>query len=640
MEKKSAKVFTKLILPLSLAGAILLSTVTTLVVWNLSESRNRVPEGYLSISDVQALLSAVTLPAGYLEGSGEEISLQAGEEIQQAVARMEDSWVDGPPDGAAQIQSREWSSYASRLAKEPLSFKEAAFYDRLDEMCQAYLTSSARDGVYYEYDDPSDNCYATAGVSYSDLNLTSEQAGAVRMWFKYNNPQYYFLTGSYLYTKDKLFLVIGDFAASGEERAAITNELFDKLDGWIAEVNSGAATTWQKELAANNLLCREIVYHDPFTKGGEGSMGQTLYSAVILQKTVCAGYAQAFSAMMNASGIDTVVALSPTHAWNVSRMDDGNFYCIDSTWNDNENNDNAPYNDYFNVGDKASKAGDGQNGTHTYDSDFAAWTPAISETDYEPSDYDRNGGSGSALQLAAPRNLRITYDKDSKVGLQWDAVDQATGYTVEVYTDSGMHERLASTPVETTAVAVTYNDSCPTLALRVRATAVSGGVEYASEWSDLLETKTKAGQSSGNANAPLLSAPKNVRTDSNEPTSTMLSWDPVEGAEKYELTLFKDSSYKEPWTTGYTNEPALGYVSLEPNTTYYYGVRAVKTVDGRDQYSEWTYYSETTPAGTTQAPAPEKPDEPENITVEAISADKAMVNWDAAPGASGYEVIL
>lgn len=415
----------------------------------------------------------LVLPTGFMEYSSEMILESEGAVIDQMVASMKDGYPSDP--SSSSVTARDWHRYTSDTAKQNLTSSEATFYDRLDKQCQEYISSDTMDGVWYaKY-----NCYTMAAVEYSDLGLTSKQAGNVYWWFKYNNPQYYFARGSWMYTSRFFYAYMYDFAANAKERANLTNEIFDELDGWIEKVNSSGSSVWQKELAANNLLCKEIFY-DYDLVGGKGiEGGQTLYSAVKLGGTVCAGYAAAFSAMMNSMGIDTLVALSPTHAWNVALLDNGTYFAIDVTWNDNKNDDNNPYNSYFNVGENGLFRSADARKAHTYRTDTGPWTPAIPEKDYDPSDKDIGY---DAVQLAAPTGLDVYKVEADYICYSWDPVEGVDTYECALFTDESCEQIQGIGPITGEAVAWESLDPSTTYYFGTRATKTDGDKTYYSNW--------------------------------------------------------------------------------------------------------------------------------------------------------------
>ena len=60
---------------------------------------------------------------------------------------------------------------------------------------------------------------------------------------------------------------------------------------------------------------------------------QSMYSAIVTNETVCAGYATAFHYYMNALNIDATRISSCDHLWNMVRLD-GEYYYMDVTWID------------------------------------------------------------------------------------------------------------------------------------------------------------------------------------------------------------------------------------------------------------------------------------------------------------------
>lgn len=68
--------------------------------------------------------------------------------------------------------------------------------------------------------------------------------------------------------------------------------------------------------------------------------------------TVCEGYAEAFKMLCDRAGIPCIVVVGDAgepHAWNYVKMEDGNWYAVDVTWDDQnyENGDDLILYDYF-----------------------------------------------------------------------------------------------------------------------------------------------------------------------------------------------------------------------------------------------------------------------------------------------------
>ena len=409
-----------------------------------------------------------------------DITGETAKQIHGAVAGMQAAYAAGPGGKDPLVTERDWSVYTSPLGVVNLSRREAAFYDLLDKLGQAYISTSGLDGVKYVYS--SGTYYAADGVQFSSLGLSYEQACAVYRWFRYNHPQYYFFSNAVLSTSDSLYPCLYDNMADGEDRAEITNELFEKLEDWVRDVESRAATTYTKELYANNLICEENSYEKQYV--GPLRVDQSLYSSVLLGKTVCAGYSMAFSAMMNAMGVDTTAGLSAGHAWNVVCFDDGNYYAVDVCWNDTDSG-SVPYdNRYLNVGDAESKARDGSRESHTYEETYSAWIPAITADSYVVKDSDV---AGPSFVPAAPSNIHVTSTGEDTAAITWDPVEGASGYQVCLYKDSAYSEIGTTVNCATEA---TLSQIRNTLYIGVRAVMNVNGEDVCSDWVNFSYTHT------------------------------------------------------------------------------------------------------------------------------------------------------
>ena len=104
------------------------------------------------------------------------------------------------------------------------------------------------------------------------------------------------------------------------------------------------------------------------------SLDQSAYSSVVLDNTVCAGYARCFQYLMQLVEVPTYNCHgwggSERHAWNIIKLDDG-FHNVDCTWDDSL----AGY-DYFNLSDAENKS-------HRR-MEFSVYLPPCVSSDYKP----------------------------------------------------------------------------------------------------------------------------------------------------------------------------------------------------------------------------------------------------------------
>lgn len=366
------------------------------------------------------------------------LSQDEARQIRRAVAGMRASYVAGPNGDDSIVKARDWSVYSSPLGKMNMTAREAAFYDDIGDFLQKYLSTSALSGV------KRGNYYVTDGIRFSGRGLSKDQASAVLSWFLYNNPQYYFISPATFSDSDSLYPCIYKTMIDGEKRAEITNDLFDRLESWVDTVEAQGGSTYQRELAANNLICESVVYKEE--RIDNLRVDQSLYSAVVMESTVCAGYSKVFCAMMNAMGVAATAGLSTGHAWNVVRFDDGNYYAVDVCWNDTDEPGRPYDNRYLNVGEADSKINDDDRESHTYEDDYIAWIPAIAQVSYTP---PAEGPQETVPENAppSPANAGTAAVEETKAVTSWDLVLGADGYEVCYFADSTCTEVSKSFPM-------------------------------------------------------------------------------------------------------------------------------------------------------------------------------------------------
>lgn len=365
------------------------------------------------------------------------------------------------------VESRDWSRYTTSTATARLSKNEMELYNRLDALCMDYLTGTEdivadTSGEYY-----------TKEVRVDDLEFDQEEAFEVLSWFKFNNPQYYFIKNSaelrsYTYSDTHittLEMAVGfqDFAINGVKRAQITNTMFDKLDGWIDECSAERGRL-QKIRAINRKICESIKY-DPRVRAGDESYAngknQSMYSVLMTNETVCAGYQMTFSAMANALGIDTLGAYSKIHGWNAVKFNDGKYYYVDVTWNDTDSGYPGYDEDFIGIGENTFSRIDADQpdrNSHTLVSTAARWLPEISVEDYVASEENE-------ILLEAPENVRMTGSE-----IMWDAVHGAQEYEIQgAYNPQFQDPDGGVVPAGQNSVKINIPDGVDTVWIRVRA---------------------------------------------------------------------------------------------------------------------------------------------------------------------------
>ena len=132
---------------------------------------------------------------------------------------------------------------------------------------------------------------------------------------------------------------------------------------------------------------------------------------------------------------------------------------------------------------------------------------------------------------------------------------------------------------------------------------------------------------SSNQQSPTLSKPT-VKVSSNSYNSNKLSWNKVTGSSGYEVlrATSKTGTYKSVKTITSGSTVSYTDTKLATGKTYYYKVRAYRTVDKKRVYSSYSSIVSAKPVLKTPS-------------VKLTSGSKkATIKWEKISGASGYEV--
>ena len=373
----------------------------------------------------------------------------------------------------------------------------------------------------------------------------------------------------------------------------------------LPQLALGGKTTYQKVQAIYNWITKNVRYDYAHLNDNTYKLQYTAYAAAINKTAVCQGYANLFYRLANDAGIDCRIITGTAdggngvwgpHAWNIVKMDDGNYYCLDATWDEGR----SSYS-YFLKGTAAF------NKDHLVDTGEKAtyfWSQyPVSNTDFAP----------DAPAIPAAPRVTIGNSSDSgKPKLTWSAVSGAASYRVYRSESRGTGYSLLGTTTSTSyvntgaAVGKTYY-------YRVKAVNSAGTSAY----SNIV---------SGRAKAAIPAAPRVTIGNSSASGKPQLTWAAVDGAAKYEI--YRSTQQSTGFTLlGTTTSTSYVNTGAAVGKTYYYKVRALNVDGAAGAYS-------STVSGAAKAVAPAAP----TVTMTYSDGGKPKLTWSAVSGATSYRV--
>ena len=373
----------------------------------------------------------------------------------------------------------------------------------------------------------------------------------------------------------------------------------------LPQLALGGKTTYQKVQAIYNWITKNVRYDYAHLNDSTYKLQYTAYAAAINKTAVCQGYANLFYRLANDAGIDCRIITGTAdggngvwgpHAWNIVKMDDGNYYCLDATWDEGR----SSYS-YFLKGTAAF------NKDHLVDTGEKAtyfWSQyPVSNTDFAPD------------APAIPAAPRVTIGNSSASGkpkLTWAAVDGAAKYEIYRSTQQSTGFTLLGTTTSTSyvntgaAVGKTYY-------YKVCAVNSAGTSAY----SNIV---------SGRAKAAIPAAPRVTIGNSSASGKPKLTWAAVDGAAKYEI--YRSTQQSTGFTLlGTTTSTSYVNTGAAVGKTYYYKVRALNVDGAAGAYS-------STVSGAAKAVAPAAP----TVTMTYSDSGKPKLTWSAVSGAASYRV--
>lgn len=338
-------------------------------------------------------------------------------------------------DDSYHLSESIWAGNGSDYYFSLLNTEEKKLYLNLKKQADRYLTGTDQ----FQMTEVSRNgenvqVYILPLISYEGLSTT--QMKRVFYCFMFENPQYYFMRNSVIYSENTSMMTVGLYRlfADGNTRAEYTRRFAQQLQAWDERVNELEAPI-EKEQLIHRIVCDHVAYYenmevdDPDDK----QMSQSCISAVLFEKkTVCAGYAQLFALLCGRAGIECVTVTSPGHAWNKVRM--GNvWYNVDCTWDDNRGDET-----FLNVTDEQLLAADTQLQEHLISDEWVGMAPACTEV-FDP---NTANGADTETNIAVPENLVDTVVLNAaeagKLAVSFEPMAGCDGYTVQYASNGAM----------------------------------------------------------------------------------------------------------------------------------------------------------------------------------------------------------
>ena len=232
------------------------------------------------------------------------------------------------------------------LATLPNGQNMRNFYLAMDGASDAFHLGDA--GVNEE------NVYAI--LDYTEYGITKEEALTVWSFYRADRPLYYWISNSILHTSKEIYLVCNEDYIDKSVREQYNEEIYLFVES-VATGTADISSIYELALALHDaiIFSADYAYEDDGVTPKEVSYAHNILGIISVGEGVCESYAKTFQLLLNFSGVDnafvTGVSGGQNHAWNIAKMDDGEWYWFDLTWDDTPDWRNGVSYNYFCVND-------------------------------------------------------------------------------------------------------------------------------------------------------------------------------------------------------------------------------------------------------------------------------------------------
>ena len=219
--------------------------------------------------------------------------------------------------------------------------KMQELYKKLEQVCSKFHTNTSVT-LDYKYSETNDQCLS--GVEIPNSTLTYDDVCQVISLFKADCPVYYWLTANfditygYGHNIEGVWLRCDNDFYKGEDRKKANDIIYAAVKDYVAYAQN-TESDYLTLLAYYDKIISSIDYA-VLSDGVTANDSQWAHSVLgVFDKrgAVCEGYTKTLQLLLNFSGIENYYVKGEAngrHAWSLVKLEDGNWYWCDLTWDD------------------------------------------------------------------------------------------------------------------------------------------------------------------------------------------------------------------------------------------------------------------------------------------------------------------
>lgn len=185
--------------------------------------------------------------------------------------------------------------------------------------------------------------YYAAEVIFYDNGITLEEAQTVWNAYTIDHPLYYWYSKQIVFNSNIITICVDDDYITAESRKQLNSNIYALVKEYVESLNgAGEAYEIAKIFHDNIIANAEYAYipdPDPDKKiPSDEDWAHNIIGVMLNGEGVCESYAKAFQLLLNYCEVECIfvtgTANGGAHAWNMVKLDNGEWYWYDLTWDD------------------------------------------------------------------------------------------------------------------------------------------------------------------------------------------------------------------------------------------------------------------------------------------------------------------
>lgn len=277
------------------------------------------------------------------------------------------------------------------LEKRSNGVARQALYSEMENQINAFKNETT------DVHKSSENLNLIASIDLNAFGLSEVEGVETYKVFTYDHPEIYFLSNQINIGENQekryLYIIIDTAYIQADVRQKCDELIKNTLTSYQA-LASKMPTNYDKVLAVHDKLISDTEYaYDASGQPETALWAHNIIGVFDKKNAVCEGYAKAFQIILNSLNIENIYVTGfagESHAWNMVKLDDGKYYYIDTTFDDQPSFPGGISYEYFNQPasqfevDHKSETSTGTNVNFLYD------LPKASESDVYTYYYQMN----------------------------------------------------------------------------------------------------------------------------------------------------------------------------------------------------------------------------------------------------------